>query len=154
MNIFKDLRNKLEQIILEIASESKIDLQQNKLNIFTVEPCKDKKHGDLASNLAMIFAKDFQKKPYELAADIVELLKNDEFIESAEIAGAGFINIVLKKQIWYSFLTEIISKQEIELPNLGKNEKINLEYASPNPTGPMHVGHTRGLFMEMFWLIY
>ena len=144
MNIFKDLKNKLGQIILKIASESKINLEQKKLDIFTVEPCKDKKHGDLASNLAMIFAKDFQKKPYELAADIIKLLENDESIELAQIAGAGFINIVLKKQIWYSFLEKIISKQEIELPNLGKGEKINLEYASPNPTGPMHVGHTRG----------
>ena len=144
MNIFKDLKNKLGKIILDIAQDSQIIFDEKKLNIFTVEPCKDKNHGDIATNIAMVFSKDFKKKPYDLASCIIDLLAKNEDIESVKIAGAGFINIIFKKQVWHDFLNNLLSKKEFEFPNLGKKEKINLEYASPNPTGPMHVGHTRG----------
>jgi arginyl-tRNA synthetase len=144
MNIFKDLKNKLGKIILDIAQDSQIIFDEKKLNIFTVEPCKDKNHGDIATNIAMVFSKDFKKKPYDLASCIIDLLAKNEDIESVKIAGAGFINIIFKKQVWCDFLNDLLAKKEFEFPDLGKKEKINLEYASPNPTGPMHVGHTRG----------
>lgn len=144
MNISKNIKEKLTKIILQIAKEQSVEIPQKKLDIFTVEPCKEKKHGDLATNIAMVLCKDFKKRPQELAAFIESELNKDKQIKSAQIAGAGFVNMVLEKEVWIDFLSEILSQKELKLPNLGKNEKINLEYASPNPTGPMHVGHTRG----------
>ena len=144
MNIFKNTKDKLIVIILEIAKNQNIEIPQDRLNIFTVEPCKEKTHGDMATNIAMILCKTFNVKPQNLAELIIKELEKDSQIQTAKLAGVGFINIVFYNKIWYDFLADILSKKEIEFPNLGKNEKINLEYASPNPTGPMHVGHTRG----------
>ncbi len=144
MNIFKNIKEKLTQIILEIAKSKNIEIAQSKLDLFTVEPCREKSHGDMATNIAMILCKDFQTKPQDLANLITQKLEKDNQIKTAQLAGVGFINIILENQVWHEILSDILSKKEIELPNLGKGEKVNLEYASPNPTGPMHVGHTRG----------
>jgi len=144
MNIFKNTKEKLTQIITEIAQNQVVEIEQDKLKIFTVEPCKEKTHGDMATNIAMVLCKTFKVKPQDLAELIIKELEKDPQIKSAKLAGAGFINIVFYNEVWYEFLADILAKKDIELPNLGKNEKVNLEYASPNPTGPMHVGHTRG----------
>lgn len=144
MNIFHYLKQELEKIILELAQNTDINIDATQLANFTVEPCREKKHGDMASNAAMIFHKNFGMKAGELAEKIISKLKNNPNIKSLEVAGAGFINMVLENKIWYEFLQNLLSQKEYELPQIGNGENVNVEYASPNPTGPMHVGHTRG----------
>ena len=143
LNIFQIFRAEFSQVIHKIAQEKNITITENDLKNFTVEPSKERVHGDLACNIAMILCKKFQSNPNQLAKLIIENFSNQN-VEKFEIAGAGFINIFLKNNIYYEILKSINSCDEIKFPNIGNNLKINLEYASPNPTGPIHVGHTRG----------
>ncbi len=143
LNIFQIFRYELNLTILNIAHIKDISITKNELKSYTIEPTKNNSHGDIASNIAMYFAKKFQLSPKDLANQIINQL-DKEYIEKIEIAGAGFINIFLKNQIFFKVVESINQENEITLPNLGNNVKVNIEYASPNPTGPMHVGHTRG----------
>ena len=147
LNIFTNFKKIFAATITQIAQNNDITLTDSDLQKFTVEPTKNKSHGDLSCNVAMFLSKKFSKienlnNPRKLAQEIIDKTNNDN-IASITIAGPGFINITLKAQIFHQVIEEIISK-EFKFPNLGNNEKINLEYASPNPTGPIHVGHTRG----------
>ncbi len=111
----------------------------------TLEPPKDASHGDLATNAAMILAKAAGKTPRELAERISPLLASDPFIEAVEIAGPGFINLTLAHAFWPSVLRMVLEQGEsYGRSAIGKGEAVNIEYVSANPTGPMHVGHTRG----------
>ncbi len=111
----------------------------------TLEPPKDASHGDLATNAAMVLAKAAGRKPRELAERIVPLLASDPFIEKVEIAGPGFINLTLAHAFWPSVLRMVLEQGEsYGRSAIGKGEAVNIEYVSANPTGPMHVGHTRG----------
>jgi arginyl-tRNA synthetase len=111
----------------------------------TLEPPKDASHGDLATNAAMVLAKAAGKKPRELAERIVPLLASDPFIDKVEIAGPGFINLTLAPAFWPSVLRMVLEQGEsYGRSAIGKGEAVNIEYVSANPTGPMHVGHTRG----------
>ncbi|MFZ9470555.1 MAG: arginine--tRNA ligase [Rickettsiales bacterium] len=143
LNIFQIFRQQLNSTILDIAQKNQISITENELKSYAIEPTKELSFGDIASNIAMYFAKKFQLSPKDLANQIINQL-DKEYIEKIEIAGAGFINIFLKNQIFYKVIESINQENEITLPNLGNNVKVNIEYASPNPTGPMHVGHTRG----------
>ena len=144
MNIFNIFKNEFKEIIHKLSQKLDIEIDNSKLDIFTVEPCKDEKNGDVATNIAMIFAKDFKKNPRDLAALIILEIKNNNKVNQIEIAGPGFINIFLKFNILQEFLSDILKKDQVSLPQIGDNKKINIEYASPNPTGPMHIGHARG----------
>ena len=111
----------------------------------TLEPPKDASHGDLATNAAMVLAKAAGRKPRELAERIVPLLASDRFIDKVEIAGPGFINLTLAHAFWPSVLRMVLEQGEsYGRSAIGKGEAVNIEYVSANPTGPMHVGHTRG----------
>ncbi len=111
----------------------------------TLEPPKDSSHGDLATNAAMVLAKAAGKKPRELAERIVPLLASDPFIDKVEIAGPGFINLTLARAFWPSVLRMVLEQgASYGRSAIGKGEAVNVEYVSANPTGPMHVGHTRG----------
>lgn len=111
----------------------------------TLEPPKDTSHGDLATNAAMVLAKAAGKKPRELAERIAPLLASDPFIDKVEIAGPGFINLTLAHAFWPSVLRMVLEQGEsYGRSAIGKGEAVNVEYVSANPTGPMHVGHTRG----------
>ncbi|MGB7257792.1 MAG: arginine--tRNA ligase [Pseudolabrys sp.] len=110
-----------------------------------VEPPRDASHGDMATNAAMVLAKDAGKKPRELADAIAAKLRDDETIEKVEVAGPGFINLTLKPPVWAQELRTILrAGTAYGRSGIGKREKINVEYVSANPTGPMHVGHGRG----------
>jgi arginyl-tRNA synthetase len=110
-----------------------------------LEPPKDASHGDLATNAAMVLAKAAGRKPRELAERIVPLLASDPFIDKVEIAGPGFINLTLAHAFWPSVLRMVLEQGEsYGRSAIGKGEAVNIEYVSANPTGPMHVGHTRG----------
>ena len=110
-----------------------------------VEPPRDAAHGDMATNAAMVLAKDAGKKPRELAEAIGERLKADPLIDKVEIAGPGFINLTLNRSVWINALRAAIAAGgDYGRSDLGGGDKVNVEYVSANPTGPMHVGHGRG----------
>jgi arginyl-tRNA synthetase len=110
-----------------------------------VEPPRDPAHGDMATNAAMVLAKDAGKKPRDLADAIAEKLRADPIIEKVDVAGAGFINLTLKPHVWGEELRVVLeSGAGYGRSDIGKGEKVNVEYVSANPTGPMHVGHGRG----------
>jgi arginyl-tRNA synthetase len=145
MNIFSNLKQQLTAILQNLASQSAIEVSNQQLAAFTVEPTRDKNHGDIATNAAMVLCKNFRLKPQELAAKIIAELQKNPSIIKAEIAGAGFINITLNLKIWQDFLLDVLQNLQFQLPKLSDGaELINIEYASPNPTGPMHIGHSRG----------
>jgi arginyl-tRNA synthetase len=110
-----------------------------------VEPPKDPTHGDMATNAAMVLAKDAGKKPRELADAIAAALSADEMVVKVDIAGPGFINLTLRPDVWGEELRSVIAAgTEYGRSGMGAGEKVNVEYVSANPTGPMHVGHGRG----------
>lgn len=156
INIFEKYKQIFCDVLTEIAHENKIEITQINFANFIVEPAKEKSHGTFACNAAMALSKSFSSvenlnNPRKLAAEIIKKIatkKSDDFhlnsIEKLEIAGAGFINIFVKNEVLYQILGDLLTAKTVIFPNLGKGEKVNLEYASPNPTGPIHVGHTRG----------
>ena len=110
-----------------------------------VEPPRDPTHGDMATNAAMVLAKDAGKKPRELAESIAAKLRSDGKVASVDIAGPGFINLTLKPNVWSEELRLVLEAgRDYGRSSMGKGEKVNVEYVSANPTGPMHVGHGRG----------
>ena len=110
-----------------------------------VEPPRDPSHGDMATNVAMVLAKDAGIKPRELAEAVAEELRKVELIARVDIAGPGFINLTLKPAAWHAALRAAIrAGARYGKSDIGKGQKINVEYVSANPTGPMHVGHCRG----------
>jgi arginyl-tRNA synthetase len=110
-----------------------------------VEPPRDATHGDLSTNAAMVIAKPLGKNPREVAAILVEYFQTDADVVSLDIAGPGFINFRLTNAIWQKQLKSVVEQRSnFGRSDIGKKEKVNIEYVSANPTGPMHVGHTRG----------
>jgi arginyl-tRNA synthetase len=110
-----------------------------------VEPPRDPTHGDMATNAAMVLAKDAGKKPRELAESIAAKLRVDDKVASVDVAGPGFINLSLKPNVWgEELLLALAQGADYGRSDIGKDEKVNVEYVSANPTGPMHVGHGRG----------
>jgi arginyl-tRNA synthetase len=110
-----------------------------------VEPPRDAAHGDMATNAAMVLAKDAGRKPRELAEAIAERLRADDLVLAVEIAGPGFINITLKPAAWVDALRAVLrAGKAYGRSEMGKEVPVNVEYVSANPTGPMHIGHCRG----------
>ncbi len=111
----------------------------------TVEPPRDPSHGDLATNAAMVLAKGAGKNPRALAEAIKPELAALPGVVGVEVAGPGFINLRLAPDAWRSELRTIIAEgDDYGRSDVGKNERVNVEYVSANPTGPMHMGHCRG----------
>ena len=110
-----------------------------------VEPPRDPTHGDMATNAAMVLAKEVGKKPRELAENIAAKLRTDDKVASVDVAGPGFINLSLKPNVWSEELLLVLAQgADYGRSDIGKGERVNVEYVSANPTGPMHVGHGRG----------
>ena len=110
-----------------------------------VEPPRDPTHGDMATNAAMVLAKEAGKKPRELAENIAAKLRTDDKVASVDVAGPGFINLSLKPNVWSEELLLVLAQgADYGRSDIGKGERVNVEYVSANPTGPMHVGHGRG----------
>src|SRR5712672_951328 len=115
------------------------------LSRVVVEPPKDSSHGDMATNAAMVLAKEAKVKPRDLAEQIATKLRADDLIASVDVAGPGFINITLKASVWSDALRTVLrAGDSYGRSGIGAAEKVNVEYVSANPTGPMHVGHCRG----------
>lgn len=110
-----------------------------------IDRTKDKSHGDLASNVAMMLAKAAGKPPRDIAQLIINALPQSDQVSKAEIAGPGFINFFLNEAATASVVTEILAKgHQFGECNEGKGRKVQVEFVSANPTGPLHVGHGRG----------
>jgi arginyl-tRNA synthetase len=110
-----------------------------------VEPPRDSAHGDLSTNAAMVVAKPLGKNPREVATTLAEHFGKDPDVTAVEVAGPGFINFRLATPIWHQVLRSIAHQgADYGRSTLGQGEAVNIEYVSANPTGPMHVGHTRG----------
>src|ERR1700759_5671312 len=111
-----------------------------------VEPPRDGRHGDMATNAAMVLAKEAKSKPRDLAETIAAKLRIEDLIEKVDIAGPGFINLTLKPAAWTDALRTVLNEADGygRLPPKAGAPKVNVEYVSGNPTGPIHVGHCRG----------
>src|SRR5215475_2654118 len=110
-----------------------------------VEPPRESAHGDMATNAAMVLAKDAGAKPRVLAEAIAAKLRDDDLVAKAEVAGPGFINLTLKPTAWIGALRSVLAAgANYGRSNVGGGSAVNVEYVSANPTGPMHVGHCRG----------
>src|SRR5487761_2280976 len=115
------------------------------LSRVVVEPPKDPTHGDMATNAAMVLAREAKSKPRDLAEKIAARLRTDDLIASVDVAGPGFINLSLKASVWADTLRTVLGEgKSYGQSAIGAAEKVNVEYVSANPTGPMHVGHCRG----------
>ena len=110
-----------------------------------VEPPRESAHGDMATNAAMVLAKDAGAKPRALAEAIAAKLRGDDLVAKAEVAGLGFINLTLKPAAWIDALRAVLAADtDYGRSAVGQGTRVNVEYVSANPTGPMHVGHVRG----------
>ena len=113
---------------------------------FTIETPKSRDHGDYATNVAMVSAPLLKKPPRKIAEQIIEHMpRRDDIIEKLEIAGPGFINFSISRACWLRAFQDIsLQGSDYGTSRLGQGKKINLEYVSANPTGPLHIGHGRG----------
>ena len=142
MNIFSDFEARIKAAVgaaLDVRDSPVPDLSR-----VTVEPPRDPDHGDLATNAAMVLAKPLGMKPRELATAIAAHLARDPDIDTAEVAGPGFINLRIANGFWAAHLADILKAGDDYGRGVPTGRKVNVEYVSANPTGPMHVGHTRG----------
>ncbi len=133
----------LQQSLTALCEQELLPQESHSINI-QLEAAKDFKHGEYASNLAMVLAKTAGKNPRELAALIVSHLPQSDQVAKVEIAGPGFINFTLTPAALEQVITKILQAQDHYGWNTtGAGQKIHLEYVSANPTGPLHVGHGR-----------
>ena len=146
MNIFAEFQARIGAVLQGVVDSGRLPAGLD-LRRFTVEPPRDASHGDLATNAAMVYAKDAKPhfaNPRQLAAEICFALANDPDVAQAEAAGPGFINIRLAPKVFVDVLRAAIVAGADYGRGAASGEKVNVEYVSANPTGPMHVGHGRG----------
>ncbi|MBL6929307.1 MAG: arginine--tRNA ligase [Rhodospirillales bacterium] len=144
MNIFRYFRAKLADVLSEMTAAGELPEGLN-TDRAGVEPPRDPSHGDITTNAAMVLAKAAGMKPRDLAQLLAARLLAFDEVETAEIAGPGFINMRLADEFWRDRLTEILKAGTAYGDSaLGGGAKVNVEYVSANPTGPLHVGHARG----------
>ena len=144
-HLFADVLARVHAVCGALATEGRwsagIDLSR-----VVVEPPRDPAHGDVATNAAMVLTRQAKTKPRDLAEQIAARLRADDLIASVDIAGPGFINLTLKASAWSEALRTVLREGSSygRRSAMGAGEKVNVEYVSANPTGPMHVGHGRG----------
>ncbi len=144
MNIFNTFRDRIAARLDALAAEGKVPAGLDTSRIVT-EPPRDPSHGDMSTNAAMVLAKEAGLKPRDLAEMIIAGFSADADVTGAEIAGPGFINFRLKNGLYHTVISHIIAAGSAYGDSgAGRGEKVNVEYVSANPTGPMHVGHCRG----------
>ncbi|NOE32587.1 MULTISPECIES: arginine--tRNA ligase [unclassified Ruegeria] len=144
MNLFSEIRGLVLDALAQMQSEGALPEGLSFDNV-AVEPPRDAAHGDMATNAAMVLAKPAKMKPRDIADVLAGKLAADNRITSAEVAGPGFLNLRLASAVWQGVLTAVLEKgTDYGRSTLGQGQKVNVEYVSANPTGPLHVGHTRG----------
>ena len=144
MNVFAEIKTLVLDCLAQMQDAGDLPSALDFTPI-TVEPPRDKLHGDMATNAALVLGKACGQNPRELADKLATRLRDDGRIANIDIAGPGFLNLHLNVRIWHEFLATILRDgKKFGRSNLGKGQKVNVEYVSANPTGPLHVGHARG----------
>ncbi|ATX66612.1 arginine--tRNA ligase [Roseinatronobacter bogoriensis] len=144
MNLFSDIRTLVIACLDAMVRDGALPAGLDFANV-AVEPPRDAAHGDMATNAAMVLAKPAGLKPREIADALVAQLLNDDRIAAAEVAGPGFLNLRLAPSVWQGIVaTALAQGNDFGRSAMGQNLRVNVEFVSANPTGPMHVGHTRG----------
>jgi arginyl-tRNA synthetase len=144
MNIFAEIRGLIIATLDQMVAEGALPDGLN-FDPITAEPPRDAAHGDMATNAAMVLAKPAGMKPRDIAEALAARLADDARITSAEVAGPGFLNLRLAASVWQQVAAAVLSTgTDFGRGALGQGQKVNVEYVSANPTGPLHVGHTRG----------
>ncbi len=131
------IKNALEQAKKEklISSEKSVIIERPKKEEF----------GDFSTNIAMLMAPDEGETPRKIAEKLCPIIERDEAVKKCEVAGPGFINIFIETNFWLGVMEEIIDKgQAFGDSNIGEGKKVQIEFVSANPTGPLHIGHGRG----------
>jgi len=143
MNLFADIRALVIDSLTGLVSDGVLPEGLEFANV-AVEPPRDALHGDMATNAAMVLAKPANLKPRDIADKLAEKLAADPRIAAVDVAGPGFINLRLADGVWSGLVEGILAATGYGRSPMGTGTKVNVEYVSANPTGPMHVGHTRG----------
>ena len=144
MNLFAEIRLAVTEALTALAEEGALP-QGLDLAAVAVEPPRDPAHGDMATNAAMVLAKPAGMAPRAIAEALAARLMADPRIAGADVAGPGFLNLRLSPALWHGVLRSVLSSgTDFGRSTLGAGQKVNVEFVSANPTGPMHVGHVRG----------
>lgn len=144
MNLFADIRALVLSNLADMVSAGQLPDGLSFDNV-TAEPPRDAAHGDMATNAAMVLAKPAGLKPRDIAEGLATRLMNDARITGAEVAGPGFLNLRLAPALWQGVVAVVLQAgTDFGRSDMGQGKKVNVEYVSANPTGPLHVGHTRG----------
>jgi len=144
MNVFTHFRGVVDRELAALSAAGDLPADLDTKNI-AVEPPRDASHGDIATNAALVLAKQARCKPRDIAELLAPRLELLDDVESVEIAGPGFINLRLATSFWHGQVKEILADgTDFGSGDMGGGEKVNVEYVSANPTGPLHVGHVRG----------
>ncbi|MDO8826729.1 arginine--tRNA ligase [Methylophaga sp.] len=138
------LKKIIESTLASLISQQSLPEDISSIEV-KLERTKDRSHGDFASNIAMVLAKPTKMNPRQIAGLIVDALPQQDLIEKVEIAGPGFINFTLSAAARQQVVAEVLKNAgQFGLSEYGKGQKIQVEFVSANPTGPLHVGHGRG----------
>jgi arginyl-tRNA synthetase len=144
MNLFADIKLLVLEALTSLQADAVLPAGLDMTNV-TVEPPRDALHGDMATNAAMVLAKPAGMKPRDIALALANKLLADARISSADVAGPGFLNLRLDPAIWLGIVPQVLTAGgDFGRSNAGSGKKVNVEFVSANPTGPLHVGHTRG----------
>ncbi|WP_425038793.1 arginine--tRNA ligase [Primorskyibacter sp. S187A] len=144
MNLFSDIRALVISALESLQAESVLPEGLDFRNV-TVEPPRDPAHGDMATNAAMVLAKPAKSKPRDIAEALAAKLGGDARITEASVAGPGFLNLRLAPSVWQGVVANVLQAGDaFGRSDMGQGKRVNVEYVSANPTGPLHVGHTRG----------
>ena len=146
MNIYKVYLDNLTQMLSKFKSDNNIEFDENELlRKLTLEPPKNLDHGDMSTNISMLLSKYLKLKPIDVANKLLHYIDKFPGVDEVKVAGPGFINIKLNMSTWNTCIQKILLNEEKwDKINLGEGKKINIEYISANPTGPLHAGHARG----------
>jgi len=144
MNLFADIRSLVLSTLDTLVADGFLP-EGLSFDAITVEPPRDAAHGDMATNAAMVLAKPARMKPRDIAEKVAEKLAEDPRITAADVAGPGFLNLRLSAAVWQGVVGAVLGQgTDFGRGDLGQGKRVNVEYVSANPTGPLHVGHTRG----------
>jgi arginyl-tRNA synthetase len=144
MNLFADIRELVMTCLEAMVAAGDLPGGLGFANV-TVEPPRDPAHGDMSTNAAMVLAKPAGMKPRDIAGALAERLGRDARILSAEVAGPGFLNLRLAGAVWGDVVQAVLAEgADFGRSDMGEGASVNVEFVSCNPTGPLHVGHTRG----------
>lgn len=147
-HIVSDAKEQLKALVVDAlnAAITKGELPEAELPEFSIEVPADSSHGDWACNVAMAGARTFKAAPIKIAQAVIDNAKlDDTYFEKCEVAGPGFLNFFYKNRFYADIISDVLSKgEEYGKTDFGGGQKVNVEFVSANPTGPMHIGNARG----------